>query len=975
MSFSVNTNLGSLQAYNALSRINVAAQKAQIQLATQKKINSVADDTSGYNTGKKLQAQTMQQKSELSNISDAQNYMSTAESALSQINDKLNQIATKQIDSKDPLKDSASIAKDIRTLAGEIDSILKNTNINGTQLLASTDGATATASQTFDVGGNAFTVDFASSSYLDMTTLSSAVGTLASTAAVSGTDAAYTTATTAYNNALAALNTLTAPKTAAVQAYTDAVAAVATLTLNKTNAAQANTDAINAAATLLSNKTTADQAATDAVIARNLLGNNAASNQSYADALTAVVTLQTNKINADDAFTTAKTAKDLLVTNKTTADQTNIDNINTLRTIYTNKFNADAAYHDAVDAKNALVSRKTIFDQAYTIANDNFNTITSNLTFAQQNYDLALISFNALSTNGTPQLIQTASNHLSITSTDLATAQTAFDQSNAAAELTTALQNKNTVDTAYNTGFNTANALVASTLIAKYVAQSAYNNDTDLINAIAATNVHANTDLDVIASLVTNKDTADTNYSDAITLNNTLTNNQTIADQAYTIAKSSTLDTPLNNMNHADSLYSYANQAYVALSTTFPTEQQANDARDLRNLYSQKALDALNAVCDADPDGSILNTASSNRTAAEAAYTSGIIDNVTFTSYQTQQINNDAQYTSGIDFAFALLTAHATSSAVADLQYTNGIDDATTTYNNAQTAKTAADNSYTSGITAANNLVTTTSAFKSSEVQNYADALNAVITLGNNKITADQSNSSIISAADTAYTNGITAANDLVSSTRIAFLNNPGNNNNSGNQSDIDIANALVSSTAAAKTIADNAYTNGIGAANTLIITTADAKTAADTAYTNGIDAANALVNTKALAKNAAQAVYDAGSGSANALIASTLAAKNTAEAAAYPDSAVLNFDTTSIKNNVAAALGRLGNLQQTVSSRQEYLTAAVTNNTATISNIFDADVVAQQIESSRNQLASQIATAMLAQMNSAPQNFLTLFR
>ena len=78
---------------------------------------------------------------ELNNISDAQNYMSTAESALSQINDKINQIATKQVDAQDPLKDSASIAKDIRTLAGEIDSILKNTNINGTQLLASTDGA------------------------------------------------------------------------------------------------------------------------------------------------------------------------------------------------------------------------------------------------------------------------------------------------------------------------------------------------------------------------------------------------------------------------------------------------------------------------------------------------------------------------------------------------------------------------------------------------------------------------------------------------------------------------------------------------------------------------------------------------------------------------------------------------------------------------------------------------------------------
>jgi len=188
MSFSINTNLGSLQAYNALAKVNAETQKAQLQLATQKKINSVADDTSGYNTGKKLQAQTMKQQSELNNISDAQNYMSTAESALSQINDKLNQIATKQVDAKDPLKDSASIAKDIRTLAGEIDSILKNTNINGTQLLASTDGSTAVASPAFDVGGNSFSADFASNTYLQSSTLASAAGVSGSTNLSSSND-------------------------------------------------------------------------------------------------------------------------------------------------------------------------------------------------------------------------------------------------------------------------------------------------------------------------------------------------------------------------------------------------------------------------------------------------------------------------------------------------------------------------------------------------------------------------------------------------------------------------------------------------------------------------------------------------------------------------------------------------------------------------------------------------------------------
>jgi flagellin len=177
MGFSVNTNVDALQAYNALVKTSKATASAQLRLATLKKINSVADDTSGYNVGKQLEAQNGIMKAQLGNITDAKNYLSTAESALQQITDKLNAIQAKQVDAADPLKDSASIAKDIRTLASEIDSILKNTNINGTQLLASTDGSTAIADANFDISGTAFTVDFAGAGYLDSATLATAIGT------------------------------------------------------------------------------------------------------------------------------------------------------------------------------------------------------------------------------------------------------------------------------------------------------------------------------------------------------------------------------------------------------------------------------------------------------------------------------------------------------------------------------------------------------------------------------------------------------------------------------------------------------------------------------------------------------------------------------------------------------------------------------------------------------------------------------
>jgi flagellin len=204
MAFSVNTNLGALQAYNALARINAGTEKAQLRLATMKKINSVADDTSGFTVGKQIESQTMQQKAQLNNISSAKNFLSTAESALQQITDKLNQIVGKQIDAADPLKSSASIAKDIRTLASEISSILANTNINGAQLLASTDGSTAVSASTFNVSGASFSVDFAGASYLGSVALATAVGTTNLQSTTDATVIAYDT-TTVKANVLSAL--------------------------------------------------------------------------------------------------------------------------------------------------------------------------------------------------------------------------------------------------------------------------------------------------------------------------------------------------------------------------------------------------------------------------------------------------------------------------------------------------------------------------------------------------------------------------------------------------------------------------------------------------------------------------------------------------------------------------------------------------------------------------------------------------
>jgi flagellin len=151
MAFQINTNLDAFNAYNALAKTSASTNKAQLRLATMKKINSVGDDTSGFKVGKELEAGNLKMKAQLNNISSGKNWLSTAESALILVDDKLNQIIAKQEDAKDPLKSSTSLQNDIKAIADEISSILTNTKINGTDVLAS-------VAQSFGSGGSASSV-------------------------------------------------------------------------------------------------------------------------------------------------------------------------------------------------------------------------------------------------------------------------------------------------------------------------------------------------------------------------------------------------------------------------------------------------------------------------------------------------------------------------------------------------------------------------------------------------------------------------------------------------------------------------------------------------------------------------------------------------------------------------------------------------------------------------------------------------
>jgi len=183
--FRINTNIGALSAYNAFAKVSDQAQKAQLRLATQKRINTVADDTSGYRVGKELEGKINLMNSAKRNIGSAKDLLSTAESALSSINDLVNRIKGKVADANDPTKNLTVIANDVNALGDQISSIFTNTKFNDTALLSGS-SLPAGGNFTFQTGvSEVTTINFGT---LNSTDLSSITGSGATSSNVASID-------------------------------------------------------------------------------------------------------------------------------------------------------------------------------------------------------------------------------------------------------------------------------------------------------------------------------------------------------------------------------------------------------------------------------------------------------------------------------------------------------------------------------------------------------------------------------------------------------------------------------------------------------------------------------------------------------------------------------------------------------------------------------------------------------------------
>ncbi len=73
--------------------------------------------------------------------------------------------------------------------------------------------------------------------------------------------------------------------------------------------------------------------------------------------------------------------------------------------------------------------------------------------------------------------------------------------------------------------------------------------------------------------------------------------------------------------------------------------------------------------------------------------------------------------------------------------------------------------------------------------------------------------------------------------------------------------------------------------------------------------------------------------------------------------------------------IGKIGANVNRLQTKEANLTTAITNTEAAKSRILDADVAKEQILTSKLSILQQTSTAQLAQANSSPQAFLSLFR
>ena len=140
----INNNITALSALNITKATDTMIQKSIQPLATGLRINSSADDASGFAISERMRSQIRAYDMAVRNVQDGMSLLQTAEGSLGDANDMLHRMRELSVQaSNDTLtsQDRQHIQKEIDEIREQIQHIADYTNFNGRKLLDGTSGA------------------------------------------------------------------------------------------------------------------------------------------------------------------------------------------------------------------------------------------------------------------------------------------------------------------------------------------------------------------------------------------------------------------------------------------------------------------------------------------------------------------------------------------------------------------------------------------------------------------------------------------------------------------------------------------------------------------------------------------------------------------------------------------------------------------------------------------------------------------
>ncbi len=168
----INTNVASLNAQRSLTLSQEAQQTAMERLSSGVRINRAKDDAAGMSVADNMTMQIRGLNAAIRNSNDAISYVQTAEGALQEITEMGQRIRELAVQADSGTLNSSqqdAIDLEVSALGAEIQSVVKNTKINGVTVLS----AAAVAVQTGWEEGDSMSVGIGTGISTDLAKLTS----------------------------------------------------------------------------------------------------------------------------------------------------------------------------------------------------------------------------------------------------------------------------------------------------------------------------------------------------------------------------------------------------------------------------------------------------------------------------------------------------------------------------------------------------------------------------------------------------------------------------------------------------------------------------------------------------------------------------------------------------------------------------------------------------------------------------------